>query len=45
VIEGLEYWRTLPIKQQPAWPDRLITAYMISSVTDRRMNRSFSMPR
>lgn len=21
VIEGLEYWRTLPIKQQPAWPD------------------------
>lgn len=21
VIEGLDYWRTLPIKQQPAWPD------------------------
>jgi len=21
VIEGLEYWRTLPIKQQPEWPD------------------------
>ena len=21
VIEGLEYWRTLPIKQQPHWPD------------------------
>lgn len=21
VIEGLEYWRTLPIKQQPVWPD------------------------
>lgn len=21
VIEGLEYWRTLPIKQQPSWPD------------------------
>jgi 3-deoxy-7-phosphoheptulonate synthase len=21
VIEGLEYWRTLPIKQQPTWPD------------------------
>ncbi len=22
VIEGLDYWRTLPIKQQPEWPDR-----------------------
>ena len=22
VIEGLDYWRTLPIKQQPQWPDR-----------------------
>ncbi|MBN9631602.1 MAG: 3-deoxy-7-phosphoheptulonate synthase class II [Actinobacteria bacterium] len=21
MIEGLEYWRTLPIKQQPSWPD------------------------
>ena len=21
VIEGLDYWRTLPIRQQPAWPD------------------------
>lgn len=21
VIEGLDYWRTLPIKQQPIWPD------------------------
>jgi 3-deoxy-7-phosphoheptulonate synthase len=21
VIEGLDYWRTLPIKQQPEWPD------------------------
>ena len=21
VIDGLDYWRTLPIKQQPAWPD------------------------
>ncbi|GAB3406253.1 3-deoxy-7-phosphoheptulonate synthase class II [Schumannella luteola] len=21
VIEGLDYWRQLPIKQQPAWPD------------------------
>ncbi len=21
VLEGLDYWRTLPIKQQPAWPD------------------------
>lgn len=21
VIEGLEYWRTLPIKQQPVWPE------------------------
>ena len=21
VIEGLDYWRELPIKQQPAWPD------------------------
>ena len=21
VIAGLDYWRTLPIKQQPAWPD------------------------
>ncbi|WP_295121571.1 class II 3-deoxy-7-phosphoheptulonate synthase [uncultured Leifsonia sp.] len=21
MIEGLEYWRTLPIKQQPTWPD------------------------
>ena len=21
VIEGLEYWRTLPIKQQPQWPN------------------------
>jgi 3-deoxy-7-phosphoheptulonate synthase len=22
VIAGLDYWRTLPISQQPAWPDR-----------------------
>ncbi|MGN6427400.1 MAG: 3-deoxy-7-phosphoheptulonate synthase, partial [Leifsonia sp.] len=22
MIEGLDYWRTLPIKQQPEWPDR-----------------------
>lgn len=21
VIQGLDYWRTLPIKQQPTWPD------------------------
>jgi 3-deoxy-7-phosphoheptulonate synthase len=21
VIAGLDYWRTLPIKQQPNWPD------------------------
>ena len=21
VIDGLDYWRTLPIKQQPTWPD------------------------
>ncbi|WP_157498278.1 class II 3-deoxy-7-phosphoheptulonate synthase [Leifsonia sp. Leaf336] len=21
MIEGLDYWRTLPIKQQPTWPD------------------------
>jgi 3-deoxy-7-phosphoheptulonate synthase len=21
VIAGLDYWRTLPIKQQPSWPD------------------------
>ncbi|WP_066521197.1 class II 3-deoxy-7-phosphoheptulonate synthase [Curtobacterium ammoniigenes] len=21
MLEGLDYWRTLPIKQQPAWPD------------------------
>ncbi|MDO3699216.1 3-deoxy-7-phosphoheptulonate synthase, partial [Curtobacterium flaccumfaciens] len=21
VFEGLDYWRTLPIKQQPTWPD------------------------
>ena len=21
VIDGLDYWRTLPIKQQPVWPD------------------------
>ena len=21
VLEGLDYWRTLPIKQQPEWPD------------------------
>lgn len=21
VIEGLDYWRTLEIKQQPTWPD------------------------
>ena len=21
VVTGLDYWRTLPIKQQPAWPD------------------------
>ncbi|MHB1171079.1 MAG: class II 3-deoxy-7-phosphoheptulonate synthase [Lacisediminihabitans sp.] len=21
VVAGLDYWRTLPIKQQPAWPD------------------------
>jgi 3-deoxy-7-phosphoheptulonate synthase len=21
VIDGLDYWRTLPIKQQPQWPD------------------------
>lgn len=22
VMEGLDYWRTLPIKQQPEWPDK-----------------------
>ncbi|WP_066038998.1 class II 3-deoxy-7-phosphoheptulonate synthase [Herbiconiux solani] len=22
VIAGLDYWRTLPVKQQPAWPDQ-----------------------
>ncbi|HZW42324.1 MAG TPA: 3-deoxy-7-phosphoheptulonate synthase, partial [Agromyces sp.] len=21
MIAGLDYWRTLPIKQQPSWPD------------------------
>ena len=21
VLEGLEHWRTLPVTQQPAWPD------------------------
>jgi len=26
VIEGLDYWRTLPVKQQPAWPDSAATA-------------------
>jgi 3-deoxy-7-phosphoheptulonate synthase len=26
VIEGLDYWRTLPIKQQPAWPDEAAAA-------------------
>jgi len=26
VIEGLDYWRTLPVKQQPAWPDAAATA-------------------
>ena len=22
VVEGLDYWRSLPIKQQPTWPDK-----------------------
>lgn len=26
VIEGLDYWRTLPVKQQPTWPDAAATA-------------------
>lgn len=26
VVEGLDHWRTLPIKQQPAWPDPVATA-------------------
>lgn len=26
VIEGLDYWRSLPVKQQPAWPDAAATA-------------------
>lgn len=26
VIEGLDYWRTLPIKQQPEWPDAAAVA-------------------
>lgn len=25
VVEGLDTWRTLPIRQQPAWPDALAT--------------------
>ncbi|MEO6826231.1 MAG: 3-deoxy-7-phosphoheptulonate synthase class II [Microbacteriaceae bacterium] len=26
MIAGLDYWRTLPIKQQPAWPDAVAVA-------------------
>jgi 3-deoxy-7-phosphoheptulonate synthase len=31
VIEGLDYWRTLPIKQQPQWP----SAEAVSSASER----------
>lgn len=31
VIEGLDYWRTLPIKQQPKWP----SAEAVSSASER----------
>lgn len=31
VLEGLEAWRTLPVTQQPAWPDR----DALQRVTDR----------
>ncbi|MEG3035753.1 MAG: 3-deoxy-7-phosphoheptulonate synthase, partial [Aurantimicrobium sp.] len=31
VIEGLDYWRTLPIKQQPLWPN----AEAVKSASER----------
>ena len=33
VIAGLDYWRTLPIKQQPDWPDA--EAVAAASARDR----------
>ena len=32
VVEGLDYWRALPIKQQPAWPDKDKATTVISEL-------------
>jgi 3-deoxy-7-phosphoheptulonate synthase len=32
VVEGLDYWRSLPIKQQPTWPDKDKAATVIADL-------------
>ena len=32
VVEGLDYWRSLPIKQQPTWPDKDKAATVIAEL-------------
>ncbi len=32
VVEGLDYWRALPIKQQPTWPDKDKATTVISEL-------------
>jgi 3-deoxy-7-phosphoheptulonate synthase len=32
VVEGLDYWRSLPIKQQPSWPDKDQATTVISEL-------------
>ena len=32
VVEGLDYWRSLPVKQQPTWPDKDKAAAVIGEL-------------
>jgi len=32
VVEGLDYWRSLPVKQQPTWPDKDKATTVISEL-------------
>ncbi|MEK9602557.1 MAG: 3-deoxy-7-phosphoheptulonate synthase, partial [Pontimonas sp.] len=32
VIEGLDHWKTLPIKQQPEWPDPAAAADVVAEL-------------
>ena len=34
VIEGLDYWRTLPIKQQPQWSDPAAVAAASAEIAE-----------